>query len=167
METAIAGWMGHASPFNFELHYRPAAGVQRQLAGTPSIVALAALEAAIDLWLEVDRDAVWRKSRALGDLFIKLVDEAGLEGIDVASPRQAARRGSQVSLRHEQGYAVTRALIDRGVIGDFRVPDILRFGLTPLYTRYVDVYDAVAALRDVIDSRQWDRPAYRTRLAVT
>ena len=167
METAIAGWMGHASPFNFELHYRPAAGVQRQLAGTPSIVALAALEAAIDLWLEVDRDAVWRKSRALGDLFIKLVDEAALEGIEVASPREAARRGSQISLRHKQGYAVMRALIDRGVIGDFRVPDILRFGLTPLYTRYVDVYDAVAALRDVIDSRQWDRPAYRTRLAVT
>ena len=167
MEAAISGWMGHASPFDFEPHYRPAPGIQRQLAGTPSIVAMTALEAAIDLWLEVDRDSVWRKSRDLGDLFIDLVDAARLDGVSLASPREAGRRGSQVSLRHEQGYAVMRALIDRGVIGDFRVPDIMRFGLTPLYTRHVDVYDAVAALREVLDSRQWDRPSYRTRLAVT
>jgi kynureninase len=105
---------------------------------------------------------------ALGDLFIRLVDETLRDlGVQVASPREAEKRGSQVSLRHPEGYRVMRALIDRGVIGDFRTPDLMRFGFAPLYTRYVDVFDAIGCLRDVLRSRVWQRPEYGTRLAVT
>jgi kynureninase len=105
---------------------------------------------------------------ALGDLFIRLLDErcAGM-GLEVASPRERQRRGSQVSVRHKDGYRVMRALIDRGVIGDFRTPDLMRFGLAPLYNRYVDVWDAVEALREVLQSGAFERPEYSTRLAVT
>ena len=118
--SPLSGWMGHAAPFDFEGHYRPAPGIVRQLAGTPPILSLAALEVGVDLWLRVDQEEVRRKSMALGDLFIRLVDERcdGL-GLEVASPRERQRRGSQVSLRHRDGYRVMRALIDRGVIGDF------------------------------------------------
>ena len=166
--SPLSGWMGHAAPFDFEGHYRPAPGIVRQLAGTPPILSLAALEVAVDLWLRVDQEEVRRKSMALGDLFIRLVDERcrGL-GLEIASPRERQRRGSQVSLRHRDGYRVMRALIDRGVIGDFRTPDLMRFGLTPLYSRYVDVWDAVDALREVLASGAFERPEYGTRLAVT
>jgi kynureninase len=160
--------MGHASPFAFEERYRPAPGIARQLAGTPPILSLAALEVAIDLWLTVDQEEVRRKSMALGDLFIRLLDErcAGM-GLEVASPRQRQERGSQVSVRHRDGYRVMRALIDRDVIGDFRTPDLMRFGFAPLYNRYVDVWDAVETLRDVLQSGAFERPEYGTRLAVT
>ena len=119
------GWLGHAAPFAFEPEYRPASGITRQLAGSPPILSMLALEVAIDLWLRVDQQEARRKSMALGDLFIKLVDETCHDlGVEVASPREARLRGSQVSLRHTEGYRVMRALIDRGVIGDFRAPDI-------------------------------------------
>jgi kynureninase len=123
---------------------------------------------AIDLWLGVDQREARRKSMALGDLFIKLVDDtcSGFE-LSVASPRDAAIRGSQVSLRHSHAYQVMRALIDRGVIGDFRTPDLMRFGFAALYTRYVDIYDAVDALRDVLTQGSWQRPEYASRLTVT
>ncbi|HVH65047.1 MAG TPA: kynureninase [Candidatus Acidoferrum sp.] len=164
----ISGWMGHAAPFEFERDYRPAAGIARQLAGSPPIISMLALEVAIDLWLRVDQQEVRRKSMALGDLFIRLVDETcrGL-GVDVASPRDPTMRGSQVSLRHRQAYPVMRALIDAGVIGDFRTPDLMRFGFAPLYTRYVDVFDAVRCLHQVLTSKAWQRPEYATRLTVT
>jgi kynureninase len=127
-----------------------------------------ALEVAVDLWLRVDHKEARRKSMALGDLFIKQVDESCRDmGVEVVSPREAEKRGSQVSLRHKEGYRVMRALIDRGVVGDFRTPDLMRFGFAPLYTRYVDVFDAVRCLRDVLRSRAWDRPEYSNRLAVT
>ena len=166
--SPLTGWMGHAAPFAFERHYRPAPGIGRQLAGTPPILAMTALEVAVDQWLRVDQAEVRRKSMALGDLFIRLVDEScqGL-GVEIASPRERQQRGSQVAARHPDGYRVMRALIDRGVIGDFRTPDLMRFGLAPLYTRYVDVWDAVAALRDVLRSRAHERPEYGTRLLVT
>ena len=165
----LTGWFGHAEPFAFEPGYRPAHGILQGMVGTPPILGLAALEVAVDMWREVgDLAAVRVKSVALAELFIALVDDrcAGT-GLVVASPRDAARRGSQVSLRHEAGYAVMQALIDRGVVGDFRAPDILRFGLTPLYTRFVDVWDAVEALRDVIEGGAWTRPEFAVRRAVT
>jgi kynureninase len=168
MQSPLSGWMGHAEPFAFEPEYRPAAGITRQLAGSPPILSMLALEVAVDLWLRADQKEARRKSMALGDLFIQQVDETCRDlGVEVVGPRDAAKRGSQVSLRHREGYRVMRALIDRGIIGDFRTPDLMRFGFAPLYTRYVDVFDAVRALREVLTSRGWDRPEYKTRLAVT
>ena len=168
MSSPLSGWMGHAAPFAFEQQYRPATGITRQLAGTPPVLSMMALEVAIDMWLRVDQQEARRKSMALGDLFIRLVDETSRDlGLEVASPRDATARGSQVSLRHQEGYGVMRALIDAGVIGDFRTPDLMRFGFAPLYTRYVDVFDAVRCLREVLTSRAWQRPEYATRLPVT
>jgi kynureninase len=168
MQSPLSGWMGHAAPFAFEPEYRPAPGITRQLAGSPPILSMLALEVAVDLWLRVDQKEARRKSMALGDLFIKRVDETCRDlGVEVVSPRDASQRGSHVSLRHKEGYRVMRALIDRGVIGDFRTPDLMRFGFAPLYTRYVDVFDAVRHLREVLASRAWDRPEYANRLAVT
>ena len=168
IQSPLSGWMGHAAPFAFEREYRPAPGINRQLAGSPPILSMLALEVAVDLWLRVDQKEARRKSMALGDLFIKQVDETCRDlGVEVVSPRDAAIRGSQVSLRHKEGYRLMRALIDRGVIGDFRTPDLMRFGFAPLYTRYVDVFDAVRRLREVLTSRAWDRPEYTNRLAVT
>jgi kynureninase len=168
IQSPIAGWMGHVAPFAFEPEYRPAPGINRQLAGSPPILSMLALEVAIDLWLRVDQQEARRKSMALGDLFIKQVDETCRDlGVEVASPREARRRGSQVSLRHKEAYRVMRALIDRGVIGDFRTPDLMRFGFAALYTRYVDVFDAVRSLREVLTSRTWNRPEYGNRLPVT
>jgi kynureninase len=168
MQSPLSGWMGHAAPFAFEPEYRPASGIKRQLAGSPPILSMLALEVAVDLWLRVDQQEARRKSMALGDLFIQQVDETCRDlGVEVVSPREAKIRGSQVSLRHQEAYRVMRALIDRGVIGDFRTPDLLRFGFSALYTRYVDVFDAVRRLREVLTSRAWDRPEYAKRLPVT
>ncbi len=168
MQSPLSGWMGHAAPFAFEREYRPAPGISRQLTGSPPILSMLALEVAVDLWLRVDQKEARRKSMALGDLFIKQVDETCRDlDVEVVSPREAKIRGSQVSLRHKEGYRVMRALIDRGVIGDFRTPDLMRFGFAPLYTRYVDVFDAVRYLHDVLTSRAWERPEYATRLPVT
>ena len=168
VRSPLSGWMGHAAPFAFERRYRPAPGISSQLAGTPPMLSLLALEVAIDMWLRVDQREARQKSMALGDLFIKLVDETcGELGLEVASPREAMARGSQVSLRHRDAYPVMRALIDRGLIGDFRTPDLLRFGFAPLYTRYVDVFDAVRCLHEVLTSKAWQRPEYATRLPVT
>ena len=164
----LSGWMGHREPFAFVRDYAPAEGIARNLCGTPPILALAALDAALDLWREVDLEAVRRKSTALSELFIGLVEErcAGL-GLSLATPREAERRGSQVSFRHPEGYAVMQALIAEGVIGDFRSPDLLRFGFTPLYLRYIDAFDAVAVLESILRARRWDRPEFRRRAAVT
>ncbi|MBM3487617.1 MAG: kynureninase [Alphaproteobacteria bacterium] len=164
----LSGWMGHARPFDFEDDYRPHAGIIRQLCGTPSVLAIAALEEGVDILLEADMAALRAKSVALTSLFIDLVDQecAGL-GFAVASPREAARRGSQVALTHAHGYAIVQALIGRGVIGDFRTPDILRFGFAPLYVRHVDVWDAVATLREIMVAEAWNRPEFHVRAAVT
>ena len=168
IQSPLAGWMGHVAPFAFEREYRPAPGINRQLAGSPPILSMLALEVAVDLWLRVDQQEARRKSMALGDLFIKQVDETCRDlGVKVASPREAKLRGSQVALRHNEAYRVMRALIDRGVIGDFRAPDLMRFGFAALYTRYVDVFDAVRSLREVLTSRAWNRPEYANRLSVT
>jgi kynureninase len=167
-EQPLFGWMGHDAPFAFDLDYRPRAGIGRFLVGTPPVLSLTALEAGLDLFADVELAALRRKTGALGDLFIGLVEQE-LAGSDfiLASPRAASERGSQVSLRHPEGYPIVQALIARGVIGDFRAPDILRFGFAPLYVSFVDIWSAVAQLKAVMAGNEWQRPEFRRRAAVT
>jgi kynureninase len=164
----LAGWMGHEAPFAFDQDYRPLEGVGRMRVGTPPVISLAGLDAALDVWDDVDMAAIRAKSVALCDLFIAEV-ERRCEGhkLRLISPRDAAQRGSQVSFAHEQGYAIMQALISRGVIGDFRAPDVMRFGLTPLYLSYAEVARAAEIMAEVLDNRLWDRPEFLTRAAVT
>jgi kynureninase len=167
LKPPLSGWMGHEAPFAFDLDYRPAEGIARHLCGTPAILSLAALEVGVDLMLEADPALVRAKSMALGARFLALV-EARCPGVfALASPRDPAARGSQVSLRHPHGYAIVQALIARDVIADFRAPDILRFGFAPLYLRHVDVWDAVEQLADVMATAAWDKPEFHRRAAVT
>ena len=164
----LSGWMGHEAPFEFDLDYRPAAGVTRNLCGTPAMLSMIALDAALDAFAGVEMAAVREKSKALTSLFVELVEaRCGGFGFELASPRETNARGSQISFSHPEGYAIMQALIDEGVIGDFRSPDMLRFGFTPLYTRHVDVWDAVDILYRVMAEQAWDRPDYRSRKAVT
>lgn len=164
----LTGWLGHAEPFAFESSYRPAPGIGRALCGTPPVLSLAALEVGVDTVLAADIAALRAKSMALGDLFIRLVEGQGAGfGLGLASPRDAARRGSQVSFHHAHGYPVMQALIARKIIGDFRAPDILRFGFAPLYLRYVDIWDAAAALIEILQTGGWDRPEFKRRATVT
>lgn len=166
--SPLWGWLGHAEPFAFEPTYRPAPTIRAQQAGTPPILSMAALDAALDVFGAVDLHQVRTKSMALGQAFIELVEQrCGEMGMQLVSPKDPEQRGSQVSLRHPEGYAVIQALIARGVIGDFRTPDNMRFGFSPLYLRYVDIWDAVEALRDVLASRAWDRPEFKLRAKVT
>lgn len=168
IEPPLAGWMGHAAPFAFTDEYVPAPGVARNLCGTPVILGMAALEEGLRVFEDLDMCALRAKSLKMADLFMRLVEEQCAEhGLEIVTPRVAEMRGSQCSLAHEEGYAIMQALIARGVIGDFRAPDILRFGFTPLYLRYQDLWDAVACLKDIMDSRAWDAAAYRRRAAVT
>ncbi|MFT4150905.1 MAG: kynureninase [Paracoccaceae bacterium] len=163
---ALSGWLGHEAPFAFDPDYRPGRGIERMRVGTPPILQLAALEAALDVWDGVAMADLRARSLELTDRFI-----AGVEGacpdLVLATPRDHKARGSQVSFRHPEGYAIMQALIARGVVGDFRAPDILRFGFTPLYIGTEDVDAAVAVLAEVMRSRAWDRPEYRTRARVT
>lgn len=160
----ISGWHGHARPFDFAPEYEPAAGASRFLSGSQSLIAAAALEASLELWQRVDLAQVREKSLALTDLFVAVTAEAGLECV---TPAEHERRGSQVALRHPDGYPIVQALIARGVVGDFRSPDILRFGFAPLYLRYVDVYDAARALVEVVTSGEWQDPRFAQRAQVT
>ncbi|HET6158362.1 MAG TPA: kynureninase [Dongiaceae bacterium] len=167
-EQPLFGWMGHDAPFAFDLDYRPRPGIDRFLVGTPPILSLTALEAGLDLFADVELPALRRKSGALGDLFIALVEqELPGRGLALASPRRTAERGSQVSFRHPEGYPIMQALIARGVIGDFRAPDILRFGFAPLYVSFADIWNAVAQLSAVLAGAEWQRPEFRRRAAVT
>jgi len=168
LRNPVPGWLGHAEPFAFELAFRPASGLRSMITGSPHILQLTALESAVDLWLEVDMAAARAKSVALTELFIELVEErCARMGFELASPRDAARRGSQVALRHPDGYGVVRALAERGVVGDFRAPDICRFGLAPLYVRYVDVWDAVDHLHQVVAEGAHLDPRFAERAAIT
>jgi len=163
---ALSGWLGHAAPFAFEPSYRPGAGIERMRVGTPAVLALAALEAALDVWDSVDMEDVRARSVALSERFIAAV-EATCPALELASPRDPVQRGSQVSFHFEQGYAAMQALIARGVIGDFRAPDIMRFGITPLYLDEADIDRATAVLAEVLNKRLWDAPEYHERAAVT
>ena len=163
---ALSGWMGHEAPFAFDLDYRPGGGIERMRIGTPPIIALAALDAALDAWDGVSMQDVRTASISLSELFIAEV-EARCPSLTLASPRDASWRGSQVSFRHPDGYAIMRALIARGVIGDFRAPDALRFGFTPLYIGEAEVRGAVGILAEVLANRLWDKPEYRQKELVT
>jgi kynureninase len=167
LRNPLPGWLGHARPFDFELTYEPADGMQAFVTSSPSIVALAALDGALEIWDRASMDQVRVKSLALTDLFIGLVEER-LSGIfEVVTPLDHARRGSQVALRHPEGYGIIQALIENGVIGDFRAPDICRFGFTPLYLRFVDVFDAVERISKVITTESFRDRRFAVRNAVT
>ncbi|UWQ23565.1 kynureninase [Leisingera aquaemixtae] len=163
---ALSGWLGHEAPFAFDLDYRPGSGIDRMRVGTPPILQMTALEAAMDIWDKADMDSVRAKSIELCDLFIAGVERTCPQ-LELASPRDPAFRGSQVSFKFDEGYAAMQALIARGVIGDFRAPDIMRFGFTPLYIDEGDVRAAVEIIADVMANASWDRPEYMVRHAVT
>jgi kynureninase len=160
--------MGHAAPFAFDTAYRPAEGALRFQVGTTPILSLAALELGVSLIAEIGVERLWAKSCALTSFFTELIDPVCNEhDLAPASPRAPEERGSQVSLRHPHGYAIVQALAARGVVGDFRAPDILRFGFAPAYLRHVDVWDAARILAEVMESRSWDQPQFHKRMKVT
>jgi kynureninase len=166
VRAALSGWMGHAKPFAFELAYAAAGGVERMRVGTPPVLAMAALEASLDIWDRVDIAEVRARSLALGDLLISEV-ERRCPQLTLVTPRAHERRGSQVSFAFEGGYAAMQALIARGVIGDFRAPDIMRFGITPLYIGEAEVMKAAEIIEEVIAGEVWRRPEYQVVNAVT
>ncbi|MFN3548228.1 MAG: kynureninase [Mesorhizobium sp.] len=166
VSPALAGWMGHAAPFAFDLGYEPAAGVNRMRVGTPPILSMAALDAALDVWHGVPMADVRARSIVLSETFIAEV-EARCPDLVLASPRDPHLRGSQVSFAFPEGYAAMQAAIAHGVIGDFRAPDIMRFGFTPLYVGVDDVVRAAATLERVMRGKLWDRAEFRQRAKVT
>ncbi len=166
LRPALSGWLGHAAPFAFDLEYRPANGIERMRVGTPPVIALKTLEAALDIWDMVEMRDIRAKSMELCDLFIAEV-EARCPTLTLVSPRNARKRGSQVSFRFVDGFAAMQALIARNVIGDFRAPDIMRFGFTPLYIDAADVIAAAEIIEDVITNNLWDHPEYRIKGNVT
>lgn len=164
----LSGWWGHARPFAFEQGFDADAGIRRFQCGTQPILSLRALKGALDVWDDVDMAALRKKSIALGDLFIALVEaKCADHGLTLESPRDGAKRGSQVSFAHKDAYQIMQALIERGVIGDFRAPATLRFGFTPLYVSYMDVLRAVATLEDILRSGAWQDKRFAVRAAVT
>lgn len=166
VRPALSGWLGHAAPFAFDLDYRPGEGISRMRVGTPPVLQMAVLDAALDAFDGVDMADIRARSIELSEQFIAEV-EASCRQVELASPRDPHARGSQVSFRFEEGYAAMQALIARGVIGDFRAPDIMRFGFCPLYNTGEDVSRAAAVLSEIITTREWDQPQFKTRKAVT
>ena len=166
VRPALSGWLGHAAPFDFDLDYRPAAGISRMRIGTPPVIQMAALETALAAWQGVDMNDLRAQSIALADLFIAEV-ERQCPDLTLASPRNGAERGSQVSFAYENGFATMQALIARGVIGDFRAPDKMRFGFAPLYNTADEVRRAAAILAEILQTRAWDKPEFKQRGAVT
>ena len=179
LRQPLSGWLGHAAPFAFATAYRPAPGIDRFVCGTPPILAMRALQCGLEVFAEADAlggiAALRDKSIELTRFFMECLDASGSgAGLTLETPRDPARRGSQVSFGHREGFAVMQALIARGVIGDFRAgdaatgtPDLLRFGFTPLYTRFVDAWDAADALADVLGSGIWREPRFHQRAQVT
>jgi kynureninase len=163
---ALSGWLGHEAPFAFDLDYRAGAGIDRMRVGTPPVLQLAALDAALDVWAGVDLNDLRSASQALMDQYIAGV-EAACPDLVLATPRAHELRGSQVSFRHPQAYAIMQAMIARGVVGDFRAPDVIRCGFTPLYIDNSDVARAVAVIGDIMKNNLWDNPKYQTRAKVT
>ena len=159
--------MGHAEPFAFVDDYRPAGGILNFLTGTPSILALAALEAGLDTFEGVAMRDLESKARALSQLFVDEVEARCGDEVRLASARDPAQRGSHVVFAHPEGYAVMQALIARGVIGDFRAPDLMRFGFAPLYNSFTDMVRAAEVLADILRTREWDQPSFKARAKVT
>lgn len=166
VEPALSGWLGHQAPFDFERRYRAANGIRRMRIGTPPVLALAVLDAALDVWDDIDMSSVRSKSQQLSELFITEVERRA-PMLRLASPRDADQRGSQVSFQFEHGYAVVQALIADNVIGDFRAPDVMRFGFAPLYVDEQDIVEAADRLDIILSEKRWDNPAYFERAAVT
>jgi kynureninase len=166
VHPALSGWLGHEAPFAFDTDYRPGRGIERMRVGTPPVLQMAALEAAMDIWDQVDMQALRAKSMELTALFIELV-EAACPDLTLNAPRDANMRGSQVAFAHPESYAIMQCLIAHGVIGDFRAPDNMRFGFTPLYIDEADVRGAVDILAKIMNERLWDVPQFQTRAAVT
>jgi kynureninase len=167
-EPVLSGWFGHARPFDFDGQFEAAQGIDRFQCGTPPVLGMSALEEGVDLILEADIAALRRKSIALSELFVELVEKrCGEFGFEFACPVNSAERGSQVAFAHPHAYEMMQALKARDVIGDFRAPNIMRFGLTPLYLSFADIAEAVERLRTIYLKREWDRPEYRERAAVT
>ena len=164
MASPLSGWMGHADPFAFDPSYQPAPGIKRFAAGTPGILSLSALAGALSVFEGVEMTALSAKARALGDLCLSRTDALGFETI---SPGIGEMRGGHVSVLSDDGYPIVQALIARGIIADFRAPNIVRFGVSPLYVRFVDVWDAMDALEDIVSSRSWDQPQFHVRSTVT
>lgn len=168
IEQPLSGWWGHARPFAFEPAYAPDPGIRRFLCGTQPILTMRTLAGALDLWDGIDMEAVRKKSIALTDLFIALVESrCGAHGLELESPRDGARRGSQVSFKTPRAYEIMQALIARGVIGDFRAPTTMRFGFTPLYVGFEDVFDAVGILEDILVTEAWKDARFAVKAAVT
>ena len=164
----LSGWFGHTRQFAMETSYAPSAGIARYLCGTQPITSLAMVECGLELFERTDMASLRRKSLALTDLFIDLVEaRCAAHHLVLITPREHARRGSHVSFEHPEGYAVIQALIARGVIGDYREPRIMRFGFTPLYTSFTEVFDAVEILGEILDNRTWDQPQFKVRHSVT
>lgn len=166
VRPALSGWLGHQAPFAFDLDYRPGEGISRMRVGTPPVIQMAVLDAALDAFDGVDMNDIRVRSIELSEQFISEV-EAGCKDVELASPRDPQARGSQVSFRFHEGYAAMQALIARGIIGDFRAPDIMRFGFCPLYNTPEDVSHAAAVLCEIIATGEWDRPEFKQRKAVT
>ncbi|MEZ5500687.1 MAG: kynureninase [Steroidobacteraceae bacterium] len=167
-QAVLSGWFGHRDPFAFTDDYQPAADIQRFLCGTPTVLGLIALECGVEVFHQTDMQALRRKAQRLGRLFIDLMSErCSGYGFDLASPDDDELRGGHVSFRHPHGYEIMQALKANDVIGDFRAPDILRFGVTPLYLRYMDISNAVDIIHDTMAKSLWDRDAYRIRTGFT
>ncbi|MCK0127094.1 kynureninase [Erythrobacter sp. F6033] len=162
----LTGWFGHARPFAFSDKYEAAPGIEQLQCGTSPILGLTALEVGVDLIAEIGVDRLYAKSRALSEFFLDCLGEHSLE-LDLVSPSESGARGSQLSVRHENAYALCQALIARGVIGDFRDPDILRLGFAPAYLRFEDMAEAARHLAEVIQSGEWQRDEFSQRAAVT
>jgi kynureninase len=168
LHQPLSGWMGHAAPFEFAERYRPADGVLRHLCGTPVVLGMAALEEGLKTFDGIEMRLVQAKAAALGDLFLTLIEERCSDcGFIVGCPGIGKPRGSQVALRHPEGYALMQALIADGVIGDFRAPDVVRFGFAPLYTRFADIWDAVERLARIMKDECWRQDRFQVRAAVT
>jgi len=167
LDNPLQGWMGHAEPFAFVDDYRPAGGILQFLTGTPSILALAALEAGLATFDGIAMSDVAAKSRSLSQLFIEEVEARCGDEVRLASPRNPAQRGSHVVFAHAEGYAVIQALIARNVIGDFRAPDLMRFGFAPLYNNHFEIVRAATILADILGAREWDEPRFKQRAKVT
>ncbi len=166
LRSPLQGWMGHKRPFAFEDAYEPASGLDRMLVGTPSILSMLALEAGVDIMAEADMQAIWEKSQALFDYMAGLMAERCPQ-FQMVSPTDAAERGSHISFVHEHAWPINNALIAHGVIGDFRAPDILRLGLTPLYLGFEDIWRGVDILSGIMDSGEWQKPQYSAAAKVT
>ncbi|MCO6504795.1 MAG: kynureninase [Snodgrassella sp.] len=164
----LSGWWGHAKPFDMAVNYTPANNVRRFLCGTQPIVSMSLVECGVNIFLQTDMQAVRQKSLQLTDLLIKLIEqECGGFGLTLITPREHSHRGSHISVRHCHGYEIVQALIAHGVIGDYREPEVIRLGITPLYLSFTDIWQAVQCLKQVLETKQWAQPQFQTRRQVT